>query len=80
MSGDEPVDVWNFALTNPAFPHDPTSDQFFDESRFESYRLLGFHSVLAAAPGFPPGQGVAELIQSARQVLESRPASKIPGS
>jgi hypothetical protein len=76
MSGDEPVDVWNFALTNPAFPHDPTSDQFFDESRFESYRLLGFHSVLAAAPGFPKGQGIAELIQSASEALTSRSQSQ----
>ena len=54
LSGDEPVDVWNFARTNPAFPHDPTGDQFFDEARFESYRSLGFHTVLTAAPGSRP--------------------------
>ena len=45
LSGIEPVDVWNFAKTNPTFPHDPTSDQFFDEARFESYRSLGFQTV-----------------------------------
>jgi hypothetical protein len=65
LSGDEPVDIWNFALTNIAFPHDPTSDQFFDESRFESYRLLGFHTVLTAAPGFADGQGVADFVSLA---------------
>lgn len=45
LSGDEPVDVSNFAATDPAFPHDSTSDQFFSEARFESYRALGFHSI-----------------------------------
>jgi hypothetical protein len=27
------------------FPHQTTSDQFFDESQFESYRALGQHIV-----------------------------------
>jgi hypothetical protein len=49
LSGDEPVDVLNFATVDPAFPHDSTGDQFFDEARFESYRTLGFHTVLSAA-------------------------------
>jgi hypothetical protein len=69
LSGDEPVDVWNFALTDPAFPHDPTSEQFFDEARFESYRTLGFHTVLTAAPGFASGQGIGDFIQSAAASL-----------
>jgi len=75
LSGDEPVDVWNFALTNPAFPHDPTSDQFFDESRFESYRLLGFHTVLMAAPGFVPGKSLADLVDAARVTLNDAKAA-----
>ncbi len=41
LSGDEPVDVLNFAALDKAFPHDSTSQQFFDEDRFESYRALG---------------------------------------
>jgi hypothetical protein len=45
LSGDEPVDVTNFAATHPAFPHDSTGDQFFAEDRFESYRALGAHSI-----------------------------------
>jgi hypothetical protein len=49
LSGDEPVDVKNFAALHPAFPHDPTGNQFFDEDRFESYRALGYHSVMSAA-------------------------------
>jgi len=43
ITGDEPTDVRRYAAEHPAFPHEPTSDQFFDESQFESYRALGCH-------------------------------------
>jgi hypothetical protein len=43
--GDEPTDVFNYATAHPEFPHESTADQFFSESQFESYRMLGFHSV-----------------------------------
>jgi hypothetical protein len=49
LSGDEPVDVRTFASQNPAFPHDPTGNQFFDEDRFESYRARGYHSIMTGA-------------------------------
>ena len=52
LSGDEPVDVRNFASLDPTFPHDSTSNQFFDEARFESYRALGYHSVMSVANVF----------------------------
>lgn len=45
LTGNEPRDVTNYAQQNPAFPHQPTSDQWFDESQFESYRRLGLHIV-----------------------------------
>ena len=66
LSGDEPVDVWNFAAGDPAFPHDSTSDQFFDEARFESYRLLGFHTVLSVAGQYRGEKGVCGLCEAAR--------------
>ena len=47
LSGGEPVDVLNFASADPSFPHDSTANQFFDEARFESYRILGFYSVIS---------------------------------
>ena len=72
LSGDEPVDVWNFAKSDPAFPHDSTSDQFFDEARFESYRTLGFHTVLSVAEGLAPGGGVRELCEAAGSNLDAR--------
>ncbi|NND96606.1 MAG: hypothetical protein HKN47_04675 [Pirellulaceae bacterium] len=43
FTGDEAVDLTRYQLEDPAFPHDPTSDQFYDPQKFESYRQLGFH-------------------------------------
>ena len=43
LTGEEPVDVLEYASKHECFPHEPTSDQFFDESQFESYRQLGEH-------------------------------------
>jgi len=34
-------DVQSFAEEDGAFPHDSTADQFFNETRFESFRALG---------------------------------------
>ena len=41
LYGKEPQDVLNYAAQKTAFPQEPTSDQFFGESQFESYRQLG---------------------------------------
>ena len=51
LIGGEPADLANYRSTRPQFPHQSTSDQWFDESQFESYRKLGHHigrNVLAA--------------------------------
>ncbi len=45
LTGDEPVDVFNYKQTSPQFPHESTSDQWFSESQFESYRTLGLHTI-----------------------------------
>ncbi len=47
LTGDEPLDVFNYKETSPQFPHESTSDQWFSESQFESYRMLGLHIVNA---------------------------------
>ena len=41
LTGKEPSDVLHYAQAHPAFPHEPTADQYFDEAQFESYRRLG---------------------------------------
>lgn len=48
LSGDETVDIASYRKRHPEFPHQSTLDQYFSESQFESYRALGFHSVMAA--------------------------------
>lgn len=56
LSGDESLDVEGYAkfhaTAKKQFPQQPTSDQFFDESQFESYRWLGCHSIVGGH--FPP--------------------------
>ena len=41
LTGGESQDLRNYHLMHPAFPHEPTTDQFFDEAQWESYRFLG---------------------------------------
>lgn len=41
LTGEEPADILHYARSHDCFPHEPTSDQFFDEAQFESYRRLG---------------------------------------
>lgn len=43
LTGDEPSDVIEYHGRCGAFPQEPTSDQFFDEAQWESYRKLGEH-------------------------------------
>lgn len=48
LTGDEPPDVRQYQRRNTAFPHEPTTDQFYDEAQWESYRRLGVHTALSA--------------------------------
>ena len=42
-AADVPLDVQKYHEHHPAFPHESTGDQFFDEAQWESYRRLGEH-------------------------------------
>jgi hypothetical protein len=42
---DEPRDVLNYHQANPSFPEETIVDQWFSESQFESYRMLGSHMI-----------------------------------
>lgn len=46
---DDPQDLHEYHRSHPAFPHETTVDQFFDEAQFESYRELGYRSGKAVA-------------------------------
>jgi hypothetical protein len=39
-----PQDLISFREIDPKFPTHPTSDQFFDERKFEAYRALGYQA------------------------------------
>lgn len=57
LTGEEPNDVRDYRRLHPEFPQQSTSDQWFDESQFESYRALGFEaadSILARAHDHSP--------------------------
>ncbi len=62
LTGDESSDVTNYRALNPAFPHESTGDQFYDEAQWESYRRLGAHSVMAAL-GFMEGNNTVNSTQ-----------------
>jgi hypothetical protein len=48
LTGDEPPDLLQYETRNTRFPHEPTTDQFYDEAQWESYRKLGEHSARVA--------------------------------
>jgi hypothetical protein len=80
ICGGEPADVLHYKALNNAFPHESTGDQWFSESQFESYRMLGAHAIdeicRAAAQ-----EGVADLeglFASARRYLGDLPAAQAP--
>jgi hypothetical protein len=61
LIGSEPADVTQHATTSDDFPHDTTADQFFSESQFESYRVLGMHELKTIVAGNAVGT-IDELI------------------
>jgi hypothetical protein len=53
LFGTLPADVWGYAEQHTSFPHESTSDQFFTEAQWESYRKLGYmmmEQLLTASP------------------------------
>jgi hypothetical protein len=43
--GNEPRDIYEYFKRSATFPHESTTDQFFSESQFESYRMLGAYTM-----------------------------------
>ena len=41
LRGDEGQIIKSYQKCNPAFPHESTADQMFNEGQFEAYRRLG---------------------------------------
>ncbi|MGB1013608.1 MAG: hypothetical protein ACPG4T_05695 [Nannocystaceae bacterium] len=66
LTGDEDPVMGTYKQRHSAYPHEPTSDQFFDEAQFEVYRALGSHmvdSLVHAASERDDGMTFAEFRQ-----------------
>ncbi len=46
--------IAHYKAKHPAFPHETTGDQFFDETQFEVYRALGYLIADRAFKGLHP--------------------------
>jgi hypothetical protein len=59
LTGHEPTDVLRYKAQMNDFPHQSTTDQWFDESQFESYRMLGYDILRSAFQ--PIGQNLSRV-------------------
>ncbi|MCU1283933.1 MAG: conserved rane protein of unknown function [Acidobacteriales bacterium] len=84
LCGEEPADVAQYASSDPLFPQQPTTEQWFSESQFESYRSLGLHTVRHMAGELkrmklPPGTAsLSQFVSSAALYAEHQFRIRIP--
>ena len=73
LTGDEPADVLNYKKQDAVFPHDSTTNQWFTESQFESYRRLGHHVAFSVfEPAFANvGDCVCATVAGRNQFFEN---------
>jgi hypothetical protein len=85
LSTREPRDIVNYWRANRDFPQEPITDQFFIESQFESYRMLGSYivtSMCEGRDGDPEWQanGLSEFVNRLEESQESDAEEVSPGS
>lgn len=68
----EPPDVLAYHAANPAFPHQSTANQFFNESQTESYRMLGLHTIREMIQNWDRKQSFVELAEQIRNTQLKR--------
>jgi hypothetical protein len=56
LNGSEPPDIRAYAAAHQHFPHEATSNQFFNEAQFESYRHLGSWMISSYCENAPDRQ------------------------
>jgi hypothetical protein len=71
-----PQDVDGYALAHPSFPHEPTSNQFFNEAQWESYRALGWCHIIGLFGGHAPRGGILRLLFRKLQRDNARAAGR----
>ena len=70
-----PADVRSYGAEHKAFPHESTLDQWFSESQFESYRMLGRYQ-MAELVGDADAVELAAMFKSAQ--LAGQPRQESP--
>jgi hypothetical protein len=72
-SNVEGAGVRSYADANPTFPHEPTADEWFSESQFESYRSLALDiagTMMAGEKIFSGAhQTLAEMLRAMRPTV-----------
>lgn len=80
LCGTEYVSIANYQRCHPTFPHQGTSDQWFDEPQFESYRSLGEHIGNAVFRGLPVNDAAdgnnASAVEKLCAAIERRARAK----
>ena len=71
--GNEPRDIYEYFKSNQSFPHESTTDQFFTESQFESYRMLGVHTMDRLCGG-----GSGDFLEFTRSILANHLGRSMP--
>jgi hypothetical protein len=80
ICGNEPPDILHYAATHLDFPHESTSDQWFDEQQFESYRKLGFQAATAAADSIRAALSDARTMPETACTVRSRLSRLVLGA
>lgn len=75
--GSEPRDIYEYAKAHPLFPHESTADQFFTESQFESYRMLGSHIMELLCDGEGEAAGLDAWLCKTIEHLYPKPTSAV---
>jgi hypothetical protein len=78
--GDEPRDVYEYAKANEMFPHESTADQFFTESQFESYRMLGSYIMEQLCPEGCDSEKLSDFLNTCIKHLYPDPTPTTEGS
>jgi hypothetical protein len=68
-----PYDVYSYSKMEASFPHESTTDQWFSESQFESYRKLGEHCIEQVLSETRP-TSIRSLVESADRYLATSQA------
>jgi hypothetical protein len=87
LNGSEPPDVRAYASSHQTFPHEATSNQFFNEAQFESYRHLGswmistyFENAPKTMPRAPVGCDMATFFTRIDSVRSATNAAAVTGA